>query len=169
MPMPVSETVYIMVHVLSSCFSQDTVSETEPSLVYLMALLMTLISTCLILTSSPTSSAGMSGDTSTLKSSFLSFALIQSMPTISESMSPVRYGSIRSCMLPDWNLLMSRISLMRLRRRLPAALMLTASSMTSSLTSSLKIISLSPMMVLIGVLISWLMLEKNVVCDLFSI
>ena len=78
-----------MLQDFSSFFSHWTVRETEPSLVYLMALLMTLIRTCLILTSSPMSSAGMSGDTSTLKSSFLSFALIQSMPTISESMSPV--------------------------------------------------------------------------------
>ena len=57
---------------------------------------------------------------------------------------------------------------MRFNRSLPAALMFTASSITSSLTSSLRIISFKPMMVLMGVLISWLMFEKKLFWDLLS-
>ena len=71
-------------------------------------------------------------------------------------------------MLPDSSLLMSRMSLMRCRSILLAARILAASSATSSETSSLRIISLRPMIVLMGVRISWLMLEKKRFCASFS-
>ena len=61
------------------------------------------------------------------------------------------------------------MSLIRCSSILLAAWMFIASSATSSEISSRRIISLRPTIVLIGVRISWLMLEKNWFCALFSL
>ena len=71
--------------------------------------------------------------------------------------------------MPFVSLDMSRMSFMRASSMLPAPAMPRASSATSSEISSLRIISSRPIIVFMGVRISWLMLEKKLLWFSFRI
>ena len=99
---------------------------------------------------------------STLNSRFFWCARIQIRLTRSLNMELISYWVGTISILPDSSLERSRMSFIVVRSILLAFWMLMAFSAISSEMSSLRIISFKPMIVLMGVRISWLMLAKNV-------
>src|SRR5262249_53819128 len=167
MPMPLSATA-------SSTQSRPSVtlrtrSATSPSFVNLQALLRRLSRTCLSRMESAVSAPRLSCASTTRRFLFFS-ASCPPVPMTSSISRAKLIGSGLSSSLPASILERSSISLMRLRRWVPAAFTRRRGSSAFSVpkrAALLTIISVRPMMALSGVRSSWLMLARN--CDLRSL
>src|SRR5262249_6509193 len=167
MPMPLSATA-------SSTQSRPsatlrTRSATSPSFVNLQALLKRLSRTCLRRMESAVSTPTFSCASTTRR--FWFFSASCSAVPMTSSISLAKFtGSGLSSSLPASILERSSISLIRLRRWVPAAFTRRNGSSAFSVPKRpelVTIISVRPMMALSGVRSSWLMLARN--CDLCSL
>ena len=133
----------------------ETVKVTvPPAFVYLIALVIRLVSTCLIFILSPYKCSGVSRLTSTMI--FISFSAAReyAICKISFNRELKEYSALTNSILPDSILDISRISLIRESRNFPEESTLDAYSSIGSSQLSLSIISFMPKTALIGVRIS---------------